>query len=125
MAQKKDFSAEEVSILSSGVKLEGKLYSEGNVRVDGSILGELIVNGNLTLGDTSDVKGDIKAKNITISGKVEGTVHSSEKAVLDSSASLKGDLFAKILVVEEGAKFDGRSTMNQTIAQQAVQRNSE
>lgn len=117
MAQRRDnSSASDVSILSSGVKIEGKLYSEGNVRVDGQILGELMVNGNLTLGDKCEVKGDIKAKNITISGLVEGTIHASEKLILETSSNLKGDLYAKILVVEEGAKFDGRSTMSQTVA---------
>lgn len=119
MAQKKDYSAEEVSILSSGVKIEGKFYSEGNVRVDGQIFGELKVNGNLTLGDQSEVKGDIKAKNITLSGSVEGTVLASEKVVMESKSVLKGDLFAKVLVIEEGAKFDGKSTMNQAAAQAA------
>ena len=36
MAKNRDsISNEDVSILSSGVKIEGKLYSEGNVRIDG------------------------------------------------------------------------------------------
>ncbi|MCF8243176.1 MAG: polymer-forming cytoskeletal protein [Melioribacteraceae bacterium] len=115
MAQRKDFnsSAEDVSILSSGVKVEGKLYSEGNVRIDGEVTGDITVNGNLTLGDGSEISGDVKAKNITISGKLEGTVQATEKLILEASSSLKGDIFARILVVEEGAKFDGKSSMSQ------------
>lgn len=125
MAQRKENSAEEVSILSRGVKIEGKLYSEGNVRVDGQFVGELKVNGNLTLGEGSEIRGDIKAKNITLSGNVEGTIHAAEKAVLDSKSILRGDLFAKLLVVEEGAKFDGKSTMNQATAQTAQRSNEQ
>ena len=79
MAQKRDFnSAEEVSILSSGVKVEGKLYSEGNVRIDGQVVGDVTVNGNLTLGEGSEIKGEIKARNVTISGQIEGTINSSD-----------------------------------------------
>ena len=117
MAQRKnvDSSSNDVSILSSGVKIEGKMYSDGNVRIDGSVIGELMINGNLTLGDSSEIEGDIKAQNITISGQVEGTVSASEKLILESSSSLKGDLFTKILVIEEGAKFDGQSTMSSKI----------
>ena len=116
MAQRKDFSsAEDVSILSSGVKIEGKLYSEGNVRVDGKIIGDVTVNGNLTLGDSAELNGEVKARNITISGYLEGTVKASEKLILESTSVLKGDLSAKILVVEEGAKFDGRSIMSDKI----------
>ena len=120
MAQRKDFnSAEEVSILSSGVKVEGKLYSEGNVRIDGQVIGDVTVNGNLTLGDGSEIKGEIKAKNVTISGHTEGTINSSEKIILENKSVVKGDLSCKILVIEEGAKFDGRSAMSGTITPKA------
>ncbi|MBU0560402.1 MAG: polymer-forming cytoskeletal protein [Bacteroidetes bacterium] len=114
MAQKKDNSnAEDVSILSSGIKIEGKLYSEGNVRLDGQMVGELTVNGNLTLGDSSNVKGNVKARNVTICGKVEGTVQVADKLILESGSKLTGDLVSKILVIEEGAIFEGNSSMGQ------------
>ncbi|MEN8192390.1 MAG: polymer-forming cytoskeletal protein [Bacteroidota bacterium] len=103
---------QEISILSNGLKFEGKLSSEGNVRIDGDFTGDIIINGNLTLGDKSIVKGTIKATNITVSGKVDGTVESAEKVVLESTSRLAGDLIAKILVVNEGAVFDGKSKMN-------------
>lgn len=112
MLQKKDIPAGgEVSILSSGVRIEGKFYSEGNVRVDGKIMGDVIVNGNLTLGESSKVTGTIKARNITMSGSLHGNVNATEKVILESKSVLKGDLVAKILVIEEGAKFDGQSKM--------------
>ena len=115
MNQKKEASpASDVSILSAGAKVEGKFFSDGNVRVDGKILGEVNVNGNLTLGESCEIKGDVKAKNITVSGDIEGTITASDKIVLDVKSSLKGDLFAKVLIIEEGATFDGRSTMTQS-----------
>lgn len=103
---------QEISILSHGLKFEGKLSSEGNVRIDGDFTGDIIINGNLTLGERSVVNGNIKATNITISGKVEGIVEAAEKMVLESSSRMIGDLSAKILVVNEGAIFDGKSKMN-------------
>lgn len=112
MAQKKEvLSAGDVSILSSGVKFEGKMYSNGNMRVDGEVIGELTINGNLTLGESARLNGEIKARNITISGKVEGVVTAAEKIIMESGSSLRGDLSAKILVIEEGALFDGKSVM--------------
>lgn len=105
-------SAEDVSILSSGVKVEGKIFSEGNMRIDGIVIGDISANGNLTLGESSKVNGEVKAKNITISGNVDGTVNAHEKLILENSAVLNGDIIAKILVIEEGAKFDGNSRMS-------------
>jgi len=112
MAQRKDLShAEDVSILSSGVKIDGNMYSQGNVRVDGKIIGDITVNGNLTLGESSVLTGKIKAQNISVSGKIEGNVTASEKLILESKSVLIGDIQSKILVIEEGASFDGRSSM--------------
>jgi len=113
MSLKKDHSTpHDVSILSAGVKIEGKFISEGNVRIDGQILGDVSVTGNLTLGDVSYIKGNVSAKNITISGKVEGIVSSEEKLILEAHSKLVGDLSAKILVIQEGAVFIGKSLMN-------------
>ncbi len=113
MAKNRDsISNEDVSILSSGVKIEGKLYSEGNVRIDGKIKGNVTVNGNLTLGESSEVNGEIKAQNITVNGAVDGKVSASEKLVLEEKSKVHADLVARILVVEEGATFDGKSNMS-------------
>ncbi|MCZ7603629.1 MAG: polymer-forming cytoskeletal protein [Melioribacteraceae bacterium] len=113
MAQKNNSSSSiDVSILSSGVKIEGKLYSEGSMRIDGHVIGDITVSGNLTLGESSTVDGNIKAMNVTLSGKVNGSVTSNEKVILEPNSSLSGDLITKILVIEEGAKFEGNSSMN-------------
>lgn len=105
---------QEISILSHGLKFDGKLTSEGNVRIDGDFTGDILINGNLTLGEKSIVKANIRATNITISGKIDGTVEASEKVVLESTSRLVGDIKAKILVVNEGSVFDGKSKMNGT-----------
>ena len=109
---KESRSAEDVSILSQGVKIEGKFTSSGDVRLDGVIVGNVNVNGNLTLGETAKIQGDVSAKNVIISGSIEGSVKAAEKIVLEPKSRLKGDLVAKILLVEEGAKFDGKSMMS-------------
>lgn len=113
MAHKNNSSSSvDVSILSSGVKIEGKIYSEGNMRIDGKVIGDVTVNGNLTLGESSEVKGDVRAMNVTLTGNIQGSVEANEKVILEANSRLEGELTAKILVIEEGAKFDGKSNMN-------------
>ncbi len=115
MSLKKDHVlANDVSILSNGVRIEGKFYSNGNVRIDGKVVGDVIVDGNLTVGEGAEINGGVKAKNITLSGKMEGILSSSDKLIMESKAVLIGDLFAKVLVIQEGATFDGKSSMNKS-----------
>ena len=106
--------SEEITIISHGVKIEGKITSSGNIRVDGEIQGDIIAQSNVTIGEQGQVSGQINADVITIGGKVSGTVRAKEKLVLESKGNLKGDIFTKILVVEAGAKFDGKSKMGES-----------
>lgn len=105
-------SFEDVSIISKGVIIEGKIKSEGNIRIDGVVTGDLDVQGNLTLGETAEINGEVKAENITLSGRIVGFVTAQEKLVLESKSVLKGDVTSKILVIEPGARFDGKCTMS-------------
>jgi cytoskeletal protein CcmA (bactofilin family) len=112
MAARKEAHTEDVSIISTGVTIEGNLISEGNVRIDGKVNGNVSVSGNLTVGDLSIIIGEVKARNITMSGHVEGKVFADEKLRLEAKSVLKGDLITKTLIIDEGALFDGHSTMN-------------
>jgi cytoskeletal protein CcmA (bactofilin family) len=110
-----DSKSEDITIISNGVKLEGKITTSGSIRVDGEIQGDILSQSNVTVGEHGQVNGQINAGVITIGGKVSGTVRAKEKLVLDSKGNLKGDIFTKILVVEAGAKFDGKSKMGNSI----------
>ncbi len=100
-----------VTIISSGVVLEGKIKSNGNLRIDGTVNGNINANGNVTIGENGEVNGEVNANVIVLGGKIVGTVTANEKIVLESTSNLKGDIISKILVVEEGAIFDGSSKM--------------
>ena len=104
-------NTEDITIISNGVKIEGKVNSSGSIRIDGKIQGDLTAQGNVTVGEQGDINGQIAANSITIGGKVVGTVNAKEKLILEAKASLKGDIIARILVIEAGAKFDGKSSM--------------
>lgn len=109
-----------VTIISTGVMLEGKISSNGNVRIDGSVKGDIYAKGNVTIGSQGDVTGEMHAQVITLGGKVNGSVIANEKITLEQTAFLKGDLVTKILVVEEGAVFEGSSSMSRKDGSPAI-----
>lgn len=103
---------DEVTTISGGVIIEGKLTSNGNVRIDGRVNGDINANGSIIIGESGEVTGEINADIINLGGKVTGTVNAREKLVLEAKSILKGDLITKILVIEAGAYFEGKSSMN-------------
>jgi cytoskeletal protein CcmA (bactofilin family) len=107
---------DEVTIISAGVTIEGKVSSNGSVRIDGIINGDITASSNITVGESGEINGEINGEVVTIGGKVVGTITAREKLTLEAKSVLKGDLTSKILVVEAGARFDGKSMMGQTNA---------
>lgn len=113
MAVKND-AIKELNFIGAGTTVEGKIKSQGSIRIDGKIIGEINAAENLAVGNTADIEGTIVAKNITIGGNLKGTVKAAEKLVLESKAVVKGDVRAGKLVIDEGAVFDGKCIMTDT-----------
>jgi len=59
------------------------------------------------IGESGVVQGKIKAENITIAGKVQGEVEANGKLELVPTGNLQGEAKMALLVVEEGAVFQG------------------
>lgn len=103
---------DEVTIISAGVLIEGKVSTNGNIRIDGTVTGDIFAEGNITVGETGEINGEINGEMINIGGNVNGSVNAKEKLTLETKSHLKGDLVTKILVIEAGAAFEGRSSMS-------------
>jgi len=103
--------SEEATVISRGVKIEGKLSCSGNIRLDGEVQGDISSQGIVIIGENGGVNGQINADSVTIGGKVTGTIRAKDKVVLEAKANLKGDIITKTLLVEAGAIFNGNSKM--------------
>ncbi len=101
----------ELNLIGKGTRLEGDIYTDSNIRIDGSVKGKVICKNTLTVGENGEIKGEIEAANAIIGGKIEGKLSVKEKLVLESKSSFVGELKARRLIVDEGAMFDGTSNM--------------
>lgn len=99
------------TIIGKGSKIEGTLYVQGGVRIDGEIEGTVESDGFVTIGSSGVAKADIKADECLISGKVIGNVICKDGIELDRSARMNGDIVAKVLKIHTGAIFNGSSSM--------------
>lgn len=100
----KTFIAEEVSI-------KGEIKSQGSIRIDGFLDGHLDVKGDLYIGNTGDVKGEVRADNVFVGGKVEGNIHASGKVDISSSGQVFGDVKCSIITIDEGGIMEGTTSM--------------
>jgi len=106
--------SEETTIISAGVKIEGKVRSNGNIRVEGEIQGDITSQGSLIIGGNGEVNGQLNADVISIGGNVTGTIKAKNRLTIEEKGNLKGDIFTKTLVIKEGAQFDGKCKMGES-----------
>lgn len=99
------------NIIGSGTKIAGDLETNGDLRVDGVIEGNIIVRGKLVLGQGGVIKGTIKCSHAEIAGQFEGKVEVTELLSLRGTAIFTGDMDIAKLSIEPGAAFDGTCKM--------------
>jgi|WetSurMetagenome_2_1015567.scaffolds.fasta_scaffold190402_2 cytoskeletal protein CcmA (bactofilin family) len=116
----KNQSSGVLSIIGAGTIVNGSIKSEGSIRIDGKIVGNVATVSDAAVGITGIVEGTVDARNITIAGKVLGTLNAAQKLVLEGKSVLKGDLRTARLVIDEGAVFDGKSSMSVPPPQQSA-----
>lgn len=100
-----------VTILTSGCHFSGKLYCRGASRIGGKIEGQIISEGLLIIEDEAVITAEVKADEAIIQGRVEGKLTASGRVELCASSHFEGDIATPVLIVREGAQFNGRSTM--------------
>ncbi|MCL4538812.1 MAG: polymer-forming cytoskeletal protein [Bacteroidetes bacterium] len=102
----------QINIVSQGSRFEGKITSSGSLRVDGQVNGDIALSGDLVIGMSGEITGNIDAQAVTVSGKITGNLNVKNKLVLEPKARIKGDIRASKLVIDEGAVFDGKCEMS-------------
>ncbi|GAB6106161.1 bactofilin family protein [Fusibacter bizertensis] len=94
-------------IIGANSIIKGDIESEGSIRIDGRIIGNITSLGNIIITENAFVKGDIKSFNADIYGKCEGNVHVKGKIDIHQNSSLMGDIIAKSFNTKEGSMFKG------------------
>ncbi len=108
--KEEDVKRDEIStIFGQQTEFDGKLKTKGSIRVEGSLTGTLEADGDVFVGESGEVNSNIEARKVVIAGKVEGNIIAKDKLEILETGTLEGDIKAKKLVVEEGAKFIGKS----------------
>ncbi|MEI7978722.1 MAG: polymer-forming cytoskeletal protein [Bacteroidota bacterium] len=105
------FNPQEINIINAGTSIKGDISSEGDLRIDGNITGNISVKSKLVLGASSKINGNVKATNCDVQGNVNGNLIIEDLLSVKSTAKIFGDITSQKLVIESGAEFNGNSQM--------------
>lgn len=99
------------NVLSGGTILTGNLVTGDDIRIDGTIEGNITSKGKIIIGPKGVVSGDIDCLNLDLLGQVNGNIYCSEVLILRADSVVTGDININILEVEPGAAFNGACKM--------------
>jgi len=91
----------EKSVISSDMKIKGKISAEGSLVLLGSVTGDIKCN-SLSVEESGSLKGSIDAEVVNVSGKCDGQIIGDFVSV-KSSGKISGEVFYENISIEEGA----------------------
>lgn len=103
-----------INLISTGTDITGDIKSNGDIRIDGSLTGNLNTKGKVVIGPTGKVKGEVICKNSEIAGIIEGKIIVEQLLNLKASSKITGDIVTVKLSIEPGALFSGNCKMSET-----------
>lgn len=112
MFQKKEVESNFDIIIGPNSIIKGDVESEGSIRIDGKIIGNVTTLGNVIISENALVHGDITSSNSEIYGVCEGNVKVKGKVNLYQNSTLVGDVFAKSFNTKEGASYKGNCVVD-------------
>jgi cytoskeletal protein CcmA (bactofilin family) len=101
-----------INQIGVGTEITGDVSTNGDIRFDGVLTGNLKTKGKVVIGETGAVKGEITCRNSVVEGKVEGKIAVGELLTLKATSSFTGDIITRRLAIEPGAKFSGKCDMS-------------
>ena len=102
--------------LVQGTNIEGSVQADKDIRIDGSLRGNLNCKGKVIIGPTGFISGDVQCENAVIEGRFEGVLLVTDILHVKETARVEGDVTTQKLVVQPGSVFNVKCKMGNTVS---------
>jgi len=99
------------TVIGKGTAIKGSIESQGVLRIDGQVEGEVQNKGDVIIGEGAQVTANIIGRNVVVAGQINGNVDVEGTLEILKTGRLHGDIKAAQLVIAPGAIFQGSSQM--------------
>lgn len=95
------------NLIGKGTFVRGDVETDGSLRLDGRLEGNIVSKSKVVLGPTAIMIGELKSRHAEISGKIEGNIFAEELVHLKATAQVYGNIISKDTIQDSGAQFKG------------------
>jgi len=101
-----EFTKPTNTVISKGFTIQYAYFTcedSESMRIEGTVIGDIEIDGVLIIGDSGYVDGNISAGSVRVAGRIYGNVQCQHALHLTSTADVTGDVSASSLVIDNGA----------------------
>lgn len=109
-----------ISVIGAGMKITGNVETDGAVRIDGTIRGDVRAGKAVVIGKGGHVEGNIFTQDAVLSGRISGSVVAESRLEVQATAEILGDIQARRMQLEEGAGLQGQIMVGENAATQRL-----
>ena len=114
-------SPDRVNRLVEGTQISGDIRSESNIRIDGTVDGNVTTTAKIVIGEKGIVTGNLKSADADIEGTLHGDATINGVLILREKATVHGDIQTQRIHIEEGATFNGACRMTSIPSEKSTQ----
>jgi cytoskeletal protein CcmA (bactofilin family) len=100
-----------ISIIGPGMEVVGDCRTDGSIRIEGRVHGEVHAGKAVVVGKDGTIEGDLRAEDVVIAGEVDGSVVAASRLEVHETARIHGRVIAGSLKLAEGAVLNGEVSM--------------
>lgn len=100
------------SIIAAGLKITGEVITDADIRIDGTLIGNISSSAKVVIGPEGYVEGNITAQQVDTTGKINGNITVRDLLNMREKAELYGDINALKISIEPTVYFNGKCSMS-------------
>ena len=111
---KNDRKSPDYGLIGQGIKVSGDINFADQLQVEGNVVGKITSpGGTLVIGETGELEAQIDVGTCVIHGSLYGDLLGKSRVEIRKTGTVHGDVITPVLIVEEGAVFNGAIKMGQ------------
>lgn len=99
------------TLIAKDCTIEGNIVNTHAIRIEGTIMGDILDAGSVIVGESGVVNGNVTTKSLTNFGYINGNVSATDSIEIKNSGKISGCLNTRTLAVERGAVYQGKIVM--------------
>ncbi|HTA92804.1 MAG TPA: polymer-forming cytoskeletal protein [Polyangiaceae bacterium] len=97
----------ENSVIGADTVVSGHIRGQGSLEILGRVEGDVTLTGNVVVGATGRVRGNLSAAQLTVAGQVQGDLRGTEVVLVERGARVAGDIASPRIGIAPGALVRG------------------